>query len=370
MQSIGHMASDFSVEGRLERTLGAAIATVDARCAAIVLNRVEDGSVQRVVISSDDPADIAALESVIGAAEDGAIAATGFPVLVVPLETENGQRSGTLYTIGRSRPARDFSADDQMLVASLANTAGVAVACATAHEQARYRGDWLSALASVSLQIMQPDHHPVQVAQDIAELVLGLTGAKMVTVEVPDPDDPDMLEVRVAAGTNADQLVGTRYPKRGSVEDVAMASGSGRRWLRDDSPPNCSHTASAQEPIGEVMAAPLRGDEASRGVVVASTGIEGPGFRDSDLHMLQDFARQVVLALEVSESRRVHEQLRLVQEREQLANALQDNVIQRLFGLGLQLQTLNRNRLHLPEIDHVLEGIDESIRQVRAALTS
>ncbi|SDS52292.1 GAF domain-containing protein [Friedmanniella luteola] len=365
MQSVGHMARDFTVAGRLERAVEATLETAGARLAAIALYR-EDGTIDHLVCSSTDPADLAEVRSRISGDAGSSTQPGSEPVLELPVHSEKGELLGRLWAFGRSdSSAREFSPDDRLLAENLADTAGVAVACATAHEQAHYRGNWLDAMATISLELMERDYQPVRVAQHIAELVQRLTGARTVTVEVPDPDDPAQLEVRVAAGAGADQLIGTTFARAGTLEDEAMGTGEGQQ-SRDGTRPS-AHRA---PDIGEVLAAPLQGGPTgSRGVIVASRGAGQPGFRRSDLVMLEDFARQVVRTLETSNLRRAEEQLKLVEERDRIAKALQDNVIQRLFALGLQLQHLNRSRLQLGEIDELLSDLDESIRQIRTALT-
>ncbi len=377
-QAICVMGRELSVAGRLEQTVRAAAETTGATYAAIVLYNAMTGEADRVVHSASDPAAVAASQEALLAHGAAWMAASSAPLdssrapnepdrafLAVPIHTGFGLY-GTICVM-QPRDPDGFAADDRNLLASLADTTGVGVDCATAFEESERRGDWLSASTSVSQQLLTLADGVMGIAQNIADTVLRLSVAATVTIVVPSTDDADQLEVRVAAGLGADQLVQRSYPRAGSFADDAMHADRGQ--LRPAGDLYCPHReVQADDPLVQVLAVPFGPPGRNRGAIEASRRSGQATFTDADLRMAEDFARQAGLALELAEARVTHEQLEVQRERERIARLMQDNVIQRLFSVGLQLQTAERDVTDpaaQARFRAALGEIDETIRQVR-----
>lgn len=373
-QAIGAMGREMSVDGRLQQTAVAAAATARGRYAVLVVYDPVHRYAEKVVYSATDPAGIVATRELLQRhrTNDSEPDGTGLrgEVLTVPIRTDAGPY-GTLYLLDPLD--RDtFTTEDYALVASLAETIGVGVDCATAFEQSERRGDWLSASTAVSQQLLTFSAGLLGVAQDICDHVLRLTQARTATLDLEDPHNPDRLETHVVAGTKADELLAATYLIAGSIAETALQNQTAQLHV----PPHltCSHTArilhhNQEAPLGAVLVVPINAPH--RGVVVASRGADQPAFTDADLQMAATFASQASLALELVEARRQQENIRLQLERDRISQRLQDNVIQRLFSIGLQVVALNgltdnrhiRTRLH-----DVVTDLDETIREVRHSL--
>jgi len=85
------------------------------------------------------------------------------------------------------------------------------------------------------------------------------------------------------------------------------------------------------------MSVPLIGDSGPRGAVVLMREVDQPPFTDADLELVEDFARQATVALELAEARSARDRLAHIEAREMVARELHDDVIQRLFAVGLSL---------------------------------
>jgi len=81
--------------------------------------------------------------------------------------------------------------------------------------------------------------------------------------------------------------------------------------------------------------------------------------------------QQVTLALELGEKNRAARQLDIFADRDRIARDLHDQVIQRLFATGLQLQSVLR-RSSDPDtqgrVRQAVEDLDETVREIRTAI--
>src|SRR5439155_9973030 len=90
--------------------------------------------------------------------------------------------------------------------------------------------------------------------------------------------------------------------------------------------------------VGETAAVPMIGDGGINGVLAVSRRPGDEPFDDLDRDLITAVAAHAGLALHLTQVRRDNEQLRLTEDRAQIAEGLRHRVIQRLFGHGLTLQ--------------------------------
>ena len=122
---------------------------------------------------------------------------------------------------------------------------------------------------------------------------------------------------------------------------------------------------------GPPVAAPVH----SQGKVIGRAGRTAhrgaDAFRPGDVPLLASFAEQVTLALELGEKNRAARQLDIFADRDRIARDLHDQVIQRLFATGLQLQSVLR-RSSDPDtqgrVRQAVEDLDETVREIRTAI--
>lgn len=276
---------------------------------------------------------------------------------------------GNLYLSGSANGR--FSEEDEELVAALAATLGVAIENARLYEQARRRQEWLQASTEVTRQLLSAEgEEPLLL---IARHAQRLADADVVTVVLPTADGRGLI-VEVAAGAGAEELMALTSPTEGTL--VGQALDSGAPVLVADLnalPPQTHPFASLVDdlPLGPVMVLPLGGPSTVRGALVVARVKGGRPFTEADLGMAATFADHAALALELADARADQQRIVLLEDHERIARDLHDHVTQRLFAIGLTVQSVASVLDQGPLADRltrVVSDVDETIRQTRTSI--
>lgn len=95
------------------------------------------------------------------------------------------------------------------------------------------------------------------------------------------------------------------------------------------------------------------------------------GFNCDDADLLNRYAQQACIALELADARAAQSRVMLMEDRERIARDLHDRVIQRLFGVGMTVQSY-AGALDTPatrrRFDSVVDEIDQAIKELRTAI--
>ncbi len=123
-------------------------------------------------------------------------------------------------------------------------------------------------------------------------------------------------------------------------------------------------------PMRSLLAVPLVVDEEVRGALYVADKVGGGDFTTDDERLLVSLAATSVGAIEHSRLLEQVRELTLVADRERIARDLHDTVIQRLFAVGLELQSvLPMAQGEVGEVvDAAVEDLDDIIREVRTAI--
>lgn len=117
------------------------------------------------------------------------------------------------------------------------------------------------------------------------------------------------------------------------------------------------------------IAVPLAVSGRAVGALCATRGSDRPRFTTSDLASASEFAVQGGLAVALAWACADRQRLDLIEERARIARDLHDNLIQRLFGTGLGLQTPAASTpAHADSIDRHVAEIDAAIADIRTAI--
>jgi signal transduction histidine kinase len=107
------------------------------------------------------------------------------------------------------------------------------------------------------------------------------------------------------------------------------------------------------------------------GVLAVSRRPGDEPFDDLDRDLITAVAAHAGLVVHLTQVHRDNEQLRLIEDRAQIAEDLRHRVIQRLFGHGLALQA-TASRAANPQtrtaIETQIDEVDAIIRDIRAAI--
>ncbi|WP_459960262.1 sensor histidine kinase [Nocardia sp. IFM 10818] len=292
-------------------------------------------------------------------------ASVGFPANHPPMKTFLGvpvkvrdEVFGNLYLTEKT-DGREFTEDDELVVRALAAAAGIAIENARLYRDARIRQRWLESTRDAATELLGCGE-PSEILSLVAQRALTLTRAACAFIALPeDPDvpDDDVRELIVAAGSghNAESFLSQRIPLDGShigrvfrTGCVATVERLAYRPLR--------HALSC---FGPVLLLPLRARNSVIGVLAVLRPPDAADFDDSALAMMAVFADQAAMAWQLADNQRRMRELDVLTDRERIARDLHDQVIQRLFATGMDLQgTLQRAR-SAPIRDRLTRTIDD-----------
>ena len=206
--------------------------------------------------------------------------------------------------------------------------------------------------------------------QLIARQARQVANADVVTVVLPTADGQRLI-VEVAAGQGADELTAFTFAIENTL--IGVAFNSGQPVLVGDINEEPQYTVHLSEvvPVGPVMVLPLGGAERVRGALVIGRLHGRHRFSEADLEMAMTFANHAAVALELADARADQQRIVLLEDRDRIARDLHDHVIQRLFAIGLTVQSVasglgdDERGARLPR---VVSDIDETIRQTRTSI--
>jgi two-component system, NarL family, sensor histidine kinase DevS len=303
------------------------------------------------------------------------VASVGFPAHHPPMRSFLGvpirvadRVFGNLYLTDK-QDAEEFTADDEELAQALAAAAAAAIENATLLVDSRRRHTWQAAMVEVTTHLLG-GADPDEVLRRLVHHARVTVGGDGAGVSVPT-SDPDLWHMAATDGTYQ-PWQGSILPTHGTVTGAAIAAQSLIVIADPNSDPRTAATAAcADGMMGETVAVPMIGDGGVNGVLAVSRRPGDEPFDDLDRDLITAVAAHAGLALHLTQVRSDNEQLRLIEDRAQIAEDLRHRVIQRLFGHGLALQAA-ASRVSHPKIRTAIEAqideVDAIIRETRSAI--
>ena len=288
-------------------------------------------------------------------------------LLGMPITTR-GAVIGVLY-VTRAAGRAGFTRADEAQLHALGVQAGIALANASAFEIGRRREDWLETLTAVATGLSAGRD-----LSDVLPRVIGqaraIVDADFAALALPS-EDPGVLTVQYGDGTDAAHLMGSRLPVETSLTGKVLKTGTMIEVvdLHSDSRVAASHEG--RYLFGPALFIPVGPPSAVRGVLVAFNRSGRSAFDRQSVMMLNAFAAQVAVSLELAEHRRDDTRLALVEDRERIARDLHDVVIQRLFAIGLTLEGASRSIIEPDAGQQVVRAVDEldqTIKEIRTTI--
>jgi signal transduction histidine kinase len=374
LEAIVAVGSELDLATVLRRIVEAAVTLVDARYGALgVVDSTGNHLSQFVTVGIDEAASDEIGPSPSGKGVLGLLirepkplrltalsehpASYGFPANHPPMDSFLGVPVlvrnvvfGNLYLT--EKRGGDFDDDDERVVVALATAAGVAIENARLYDDARRRERWLQASTDVTTALMSGtgSHEALDV---VAASVLEVAAAEWAFLALPGASG--RLHVEVAAGPGADRLVGLDGAAPEDLVEVVLSA------VADGGP------------VGAAMVVPLGERDAATGVLGVVLSADAPPSDVQATRMLEGFAGQAAVALELSEARRLGERVALSEDRDRIARDLHDLVIQRLFASGMQLESTVRlidDEVAAGRVRQVVDDLDTTIREIRSAIYS
>ncbi|MEV0407394.1 GAF domain-containing sensor histidine kinase [Actinoallomurus sp. NPDC050550] len=272
---------------------------------------------------------------------------------------------GNLYLTEKAGGG-EFDEDDESVVAALATAAGVAVENARLYQEARRRERWLQASAEVSTALLSGTEF-----HDVIELVAAcareICDADMGVVALVDGAD---LVVETVAGGHAEEVRGLRFPVDGTPAGAVFRSGEPLALTDLEV---LARRFGVPEGVltGPALIVPLGLGADARGVLWVVNASGKPVFGEPVRRLLEPFAAQAAVGLELAGRRRDAERLTLLEDRDRIAKDLHDTVIQRLFATAMTLMSavkIAEKREVAVRVQRAVDDLDDTIRRIRSTI--
>jgi len=278
----------------------------------------------------------------------------GVPILV------RDEVFGNLYLTEKSG-GQEFDVQDETIVRALASVAGIAIKNARLYQETKAREVWLDAIAEVTRTLLSGADRREALAI-VASRTREMTGAAGAWIMLAENG-----AIRIEVADGIPQLAGTEFALDGTYAEQV---------LREQEPvlipdPN-SVPSSSNLPVdlpGPTLMLPL-GPE-SGGVLAVTRRAGGVPFSAESTRMLTSFCQQLGVVMELADARREAERYGLIDDRERIGRDLHDVVIQRLYGVAMQLVGASRMTAK-PQVEEriqaAVDSLDDTIRQIRSTI--
>ncbi|MCW2613674.1 MAG: putative signal transduction histidine kinase [Frankiales bacterium] len=271
---------------------------------------------------------------------------------------------GNLY-LTEKKGGGEFTDEDEELVEALAAAAAIAIDNAALFDEARRRQVWQQASTQITTELLS-GACGLEALSLVARHAQEVSGAEVVAVAVPGPTGAFVVQ----ATEGAPDWVGQPLPLSGSDTERRLLDG---RPVVVDDPGKCEDLTDLvrrDADVTSLVLVPMQAGGETRGVLVVAARGRALAISATDAEVMAAFGSQAALALELGENRGAREQLTLLGDRERIARDLHDQVIQRLFALGLGLQSMSsRTPPELaPRLLGYVDDLDETIREIRATI--
>jgi signal transduction histidine kinase len=290
-------------------------------------------------------------------------ASVGFPphhpamhtLLGVPVRVR-GEVFGNLYLT--EKPG-GFSEADEQLVLGLAAAAGVAIENARLFDEAQARQRWLAAAATLA-PLLSTDLD--RAARLVADAALVAGPCRQVAVALPSTED---------ASETADR----RHPAAEFAVDAVVGDGqvlAGRTLSAGLQPEQLDGPALAAYGLdaGHLLLITCQVHDRPLGVLALH---RDAAFGSAEIEMVTAFASHVSLAIDHARHEHDRRRLAVYSDRDRIARDLHDHVIQRIFAVGLGLQSTLR-RLDDPRLTermiNYINELDATISDIRSTIFS
>ncbi|GAB3892937.1 hypothetical protein GCM10029964_068790 [Kibdelosporangium lantanae] len=395
LDAVVSVASDLSLPDVLRRIVQSSIDLVGARYAAMGVLAPEGASLQEFIyIGIDDqrreligdlPHGKGILGLLIKHPEPIRMPdlhdhpqSYGFPAnhppmrsfLGVPVRVR-GEVFGNLY-LTEKKGGNEFTEDDQTMVVALAAAAGIAIENARLFQQTRQREAWLRASNELTGALLA-GQTALGALKLVARRAADVSGAPMVAVALPD-EPHENLAFEVVEATALGELAGHQVTVADNplgrvftsarpqvVDNVSVPIG----WVGE--------APAALKELGSTALVPLAAGQQVLGVLVVARAAGQPPFLEPELKMVMTFAAHAALAIAFARAQEDRQRLAVFEDRDRIARDLHDQVIQRLFAIGLGLQGTSRLAVR-PEVTRRIAGfvedLDQTIREIRRSIFS
>ena len=410
LEAVLVVGQGLDLDEALQRIVEVAVGVVDARYGALGV-RGPDGGLSEFVYTGITPAERSAMGSLpVGKGVLGVLindphilripdlakhpASVGFPPNHPPMTTFlgapiiiRGSNFGRIY-LTEKRSADEFTPLDEALIAVLAVAAGIAVDNAQLFETSRTRQRWMQVLVrrgSEPLSGIALEDTLSRMCTDVAELV----GATDVFIVSAASDVGSASDIGSVSNVGSVGDVGSAGETAGGGDEVVLSGHTGAAFdidPADFSAPEGSEMSVV--PIAEISDSlarrgarwatvqPLQRASGAFGWIVI-TQPDRPLWKSEEASGLAGVAEVASLAMVYAEQQQVARDLEVLSDRHRIARDLHDHVIQRLFAIGMSIQTMLAagggaarvdDTPRAERLEQVMTDLDRTIAQIRTSI--
>ncbi|GAA4741179.1 GAF domain-containing sensor histidine kinase [Gordonia alkaliphila] len=264
----------------------------------------------------------------------------GAPIIV------RGELFGSIYLTEKLTGA-GFTEQDEHIVSVLAVAVGIAVDNARLYERQLTRRRWMEILAHRGSEPMA-GIALTDTLNGLCADVAALTGAVDVFIVT---SDTGALQLHGHTGAPVDPA-GITWP--GLAFSVSEADGDGADWMRGR-----ARWKTAQ---------PMQRAPGDFGAIVL-THANRPAWEPEEVAGLTGVARVAALAVAYADQQQIVRDMEMLSDRHRIARDLHDHVIQRLFAIGMSLQTMQAAPEQVESrLTQVIDDLDTTIGQIRTSI--
>ncbi|MGN6522786.1 MAG: GAF domain-containing sensor histidine kinase [Actinomycetes bacterium] len=294
---------------------------------------------------------------------DSAQAADPASDLVVPFALDDGVLARIVLRGGRADGSEAGTEATRRAVAALATIAGPALRQARQTERLSHQLRKTAAVAALSESLLRSEGAE-DVLHTVPDLAVGTLESAMAEVLVRDGDA--WLRVQSISHNAPRELAGKRLRVEATPGADVLRTGS---TLALDSGASLDAMWPAATRAGTALLTPLRGRSYVHAVLVLARTRADARFTPAEISLIAALAAQVGLALDratTGDPRLVHA---LREDRARIARDLHDDVIQRLFGIGLAIDRAVTNTSPVATLAPLVEDVDQVISELRSVIT-
>jgi PAS domain S-box-containing protein len=197
-----------------------------------------------------------------------------------------------------------------------------------------------------------------------------LLDADLATLALPT-EDVETLMFRVCDGYGADALEGSTVRADASLSGAVMREREPALLADAGTDPRFHRPAAWPDEMGPALFVPLYARDNTLGSLIVAKRRGRSMFRVNDVVLMNTFAAQAALALADARSQDALRALRVLEDRDRVAEAMRDTVVSRVSGASLMLHTVLQAAL--PEVVQervwqAIEELDGAVAAIRSAV--
>ena len=249
---------------------------------------------------------------------------------------------------------------DRLAVASVRDSS-VRRAAEIAQER-EYR--FLAAMNEITAALFT-GHEVDETLRAIAQRSRKLIDADLALVTVPHTDG-EQLHVSVADGHGSDKLEGLLMSREESLAGTVMREQEPVMVTDAATDPRVHQPAGWPEDLGPALFVPLHARDETLGSLTIANRQGRAVFRPADVTLMRAFSAHATLAILDARAQQQLRRVALLEDRERVALAMHDSVINRISSASLTLHTA----LGTPLPESVARRLGEAVEELDAAISS